>query len=185
MHSRHCIGWENCCTTAPVVKLVDTQVLGTCSQEWGFESLPGHHNIDTESEMTKQVRPIGWANTILSTKEAWDSIMTINGSSLRKLDPRVAHMVFQILAFMWSGIFAVMIGSYMAFGISAAFHLVFITGVFITAITLNAADKNPQKVNTLFNLRPGYHSVSRTRQTMWINGQKVKLDANDPGGEHE
>ena len=27
---------------AHVVKLVDTQVLGTCSQEWGFESLHGH-----------------------------------------------------------------------------------------------------------------------------------------------
>jgi hypothetical protein len=135
--------------------------------------------------MTKEFRPIGWANTILSLKEAWDSIMTINGSSLRKLDPRVAHMIFQMLAFMWSGIFAVMVGSYMAFGISAAFHLVFITGVFITMLVLNTSDKKPQQVNSLFNLRPGYHSVSRTRQYMWINGERVVLDKNDPGGEHE
>ena len=60
--------------------------------------------------MSKEFRPIGWANTIMSFKEAWDSVMTIEGSALRKLDPRVAHMVFQVLAFMWSGIFAVMIG---------------------------------------------------------------------------
>ena len=139
----------------------------------------------TESKVSKQVRPIGWANTIFSLKEAWDSIMTIEGSSLRKLDPRVAHMVFQMLAFMWSGIFAVMIGSTMAFGISAIFHVVLIAGVFVTTMTLNAAHNNPEKVNKLFNLRPGYHSVSRTRQYMWINGQKVTLDDNDPGGEHE
>lgn len=133
----------------------------------------------------REVRPVGWANTIFSMKEAWDSIMTIEGSSLRKLDPRVAHMVFQCLAFMWSGIFAVMIGSTMAFGISAVFHIALITGLFITTVTLNAAEKNPEKVNKLFNLRPGYHSVSRTRQYMWINGEKVTLDPNDPGGEHE
>ena len=44
-------------------------------------------------------------------KGSWDAIMTIEGSVLRKLDPRVAHMIFLILAFMWSGIFAIMIGS--------------------------------------------------------------------------
>jgi hypothetical protein len=135
--------------------------------------------------MNKEFRPIGYANTFISIKEAWNSVMTIKGSSLRKLDPRVAHMVFQVLAFMWSGIFAIMLGSTMAFGVSAIFHIAFITGVFITAITLNAADKQPQQVNKLFDLRPGYHSVSRTRQYMWMNGQKIKLDPNDPGGEHE
>ena len=133
----------------------------------------------------RKVRPIGWANSIISLKEAWDSTMTIEGSSLRKLDPRVAHMVFQMLAFMWSGIFAVMIGSYVAFGISAIFHVALITGVFVTTVVMNASDKNPEKVNKLFNLRPGYHSVSRTRQTMWINGEKIELDPKDPGGEHE
>jgi len=135
--------------------------------------------------MNKEFRPIGYANTFISIKEAWNSVMTIKGSSLRKLDPRVAHMVFQVLAFMWSGIFAIMLGSTMAFGVSAIFHIAFITGVFITAMTLNAADKQPQQVNKLFDLRPGYHSVSRTRQYMWMNGQKIKLDPNDPGGEHE
>ena len=41
-----------------------------------------------------------------------------------------------------------------------------------------------------FNLRleqgtVGYHSPGRSRQYMWVNGQKVELDKNDPGGEHE
>ena len=41
-----------------------------------------------------------------------------------------------------------------------------------------------------FNLRleqgtVGYHSPGRSRQYMWVNGEKVKLDDRDPGGEHE
>ena len=139
--------------------------------------------------MSNTPKPIGWANTISTVaavpRDAWNSIMTIEHSPLRKLDPRVSHMVFQMLAFMWSGIFAVMIGSVTAFGISAVGHLVFIVGVFITAMVFNKADKNPQSVNSVFKLRPGYHSVSRTRQVMWIDGEKIELDAKDPGGEHE
>ena len=139
---------------------------------------------------TKEFRPVGWANTIVSlgttAKETWQSVMTIEHSPLRKLDPRVGHMVFQVLAFMWSGIFAIMVGSITAFGISAIFHIVFITGVFITTIVFKTVDEKPESVNSLFKLRTdGYHSVSRTRQYMWINGERVVLDARDPGGEHE
>ena len=32
----------------------------------------------------------------------WKSVMTIEHSPLRKLDPRAGHMVFTILGFMWS-----------------------------------------------------------------------------------
>jgi len=134
---------------------------------------------------TNKVRPIGWVNTLFHVKEAWNGIMTIQHSPLRKLDPRVAHMIFQMLAFMWSGIFAVMISSYMAFGISAIFHVVFISGVFITSVVMNQADKNPETLNSAFKVKKGYHTVGRTRQNMWINGEKVELDPKDPGGEHE
>ena len=65
-------------------------------------------------------------------KDAWNSIMTIEHSPLRKLDPQVAHMVFTILGFMWSGIFAVAImDSITAFGISALAHIIVISGFFI------------------------------------------------------
>ena len=138
---------------------------------------------------TKEFTPIGWVTTIKTLvalpRDMWNSVMTIEHSPLRNLDPMVAHMIFQCLFFVWSGIFAVMIGSYMAFGISAAFHLLLISGITITAVTFRQADKNPQSVNKLFNLRPGYHSVSRTRQVMWIDGEKIELDPKDPGGEHE
>ena len=135
--------------------------------------------------MSSKPNPIGWASSLTALarvpREMYESVMVIEKSPLKKLDPMVAHMVFQILAFIWSGIFAAMIGSYMAFGVSSFLHICFIAGVFITFTTFRAADKSPQS----FNLRPGYHSVSRTRQVMWINGEKVLLDEKDPGGEHE
>ena len=119
-------------------------------------------------------------------KEGWKSVMTIEHSPLRKLDPQVAHMVFTILGFMWSGIFAIAImDSILAFGISALAHIVVISGVFITFIVFNEADKRPQSFNKSFKLKEGYHSFPRARQNLYVNGKKVQLDDNDPGGEHE
>lgn len=96
--------------------------------------------------MTNKPKLIGWATTIASLismpREMWNSVMTIENSPLRKLDPRAAHMIFQCLAFVWSGIFAAMIGSYQAFGFSAVFHVLFLAGVFITAMTFKAAETN-------------------------------------------
>lgn len=87
----------------------------------------------------------GMANTIMMIlsgfKSSYRSIMTIENSPLKNFDPIVAHMVFQVLAFIWSSIFALMIGSYIAFGISATFHMLFVSGVFITAIMFNQGNK--------------------------------------------
>ena len=101
--------------------------------------------------MNQKPKPIGWATTLTTVKKdlglMYSSVMTIENSPLRKLDPRVSHMVFQCLAFVWSGLFAAMLGSYMAFGISAMFHICLITGIFITAVTMREADKRPQTFN--------------------------------------
>ena len=123
-------------------------------------------------------------------KDCWKTVMTIEHSPLRKLDPMVAHMVFTILGFMWSAIFGIAImESYTSFGVSAVVHIVLISGIFITALVFNEADKRPDALNETmekgFKLLPGYHSFPRARQNMYVNGQKVKLDPNDPGGEHE
>ena len=103
--------------------------------------------------MNNKPKPVGWATTISTLVNeiplAWKSVMTIENSPLRKLDPRVSHMIFQCLAFIWSGLFAIMIGSYMAFGISAIFHVCLITGIFVTAVMLNEADKRPQTFKPL------------------------------------
>ena len=118
----------------------------------------------------KNPKPIGWATTISELinipREMWDSVMTVEKSPLRNLDPMVGHMIFQCLFFIWSGLFAVMIGSYIAFGISAVFHMVLISGVTITAMTFRQAEKNPESINNLLK-----------------SGRKYNGRA--PGGEHE
>lgn len=76
-----------------------------------------------------------------SIKGLYRSVMTIEHSPLKNFDPIIAHMMFQILAFMWSGIFAMMLSSYLAFGISATFHVLFLAGVFITAIVFREGNK--------------------------------------------
>ncbi len=103
--------------------------------------------------MSKTPKPIGWATTLRELnrvpKEMWDSVMTVEKSPLAKLDPMVGHMIFQCLFFIWSGIFALMIGSYAAFGISAMFHVLLIAGITITAVTYRQADRNPESLNKL------------------------------------
>ena len=97
-------------------------------------------------------------------------------------DTNARHMIMQVLAWMWCITFAMIVGSWTVFGISAIGHLVLLAAIAITVGTFETAKRNP----SAFNLRTdGYHSVSRTRHTMWINGQKVNLPAGDPGGEHE
>ena len=120
--------------------------------------------------MNTSPKPIGWATTIKTVssipREMWDSVMTIEKSPLRNLDPMVAHMIFQCLFFIWSGLFAVMVGSYVVFGISAIAHMALITGVTLTAVTFRQAENNPESLNNLLK-----------------SGRKYDGRAN--GGEHE
>ena len=53
----------------------------------------------------KNPKPIGWATTISELinipREMWDSVMTVEKSPLRNLDPMVGHMIFQCLFFIY------------------------------------------------------------------------------------
>jgi len=112
----------------------------------------------------------------------WNSVMDHDVNPLKHIpDMNTRHFVMQMLAWMWCIVFSFYVGSFVAFGISAIAHTLFLAAIAITVGTFEVAKRKPE----VFSLRPGYHSVSRTRQYMWINGQKVVLDANDPGGEHE
>ena len=115
--------------------------------------------------------------------DTWNSVMDHNLNPLRHIpDTNTRHMVMQVLAWMWCMVFSFYVGSYVVFGISAIAHIFFLAAIVITVATFETAKRSPQ----LFSLRTdGYHSLSRTRQCMWINGQRVVLDPNDPGGEHE
>ena len=110
----------------------------------------------------KTIQSPGMANTVKyllkEIKTMYQCVMTIEHSPLKKFDPMVAHMMFQVLALVWSGILAAMIGSYVAFGISAAFHIFLISGVLVTVLVFREGNKR--------NVPAGY------------NGRA-------PGGEHE
>ena len=117
--------------------------------------------------------------------ECWDGIMDHNKNPLRHIpDLQVRHMVMQILAFMWSSVFALMIAnSVTAFMYSAIGHILFVAAVVITVATFRVAEKTPWKFGT-------YHSHGRARgYTIYHdkhgNPHKIYMDPKDPGGEHE
>jgi hypothetical protein len=115
--------------------------------------------------------------------DTWHSVMNHDVNPLRHTpDTNTRHMVMQVLAWMWCIVFSMWVGSFWVFGISAIAHIFFLAAIAITVGTFETAKRRPD----LFRLRnDGYHSVSRTRGNMWINGQRIVLDPNDPGGEHE
>ena len=118
--------------------------------------------------------------------ECWTGIMDHRLNPLRHIpDLQVRHMVMQVLAFMWSAIFALQTTNiFMNFAISSIAHVAFVTGVVITVATFKVAE------TTGFKFRSGYHSHGRGRTyTIYRdnkgNAHKVPLDPSDPGGEHE
>ena len=110
----------------------------------------------------KQISSPGMVNSVFYTlkeiKSMYRGVMTIEHSPLKNFDPMVAHMMFQILALVWSGIFAATLGSYIAFGISATFHIFFISGVLVTVLVFREGNKKDRA---------------------------IKYSGRAPGGEHE
>ena len=120
--------------------------------------------------------------------DCWNHIMDAEVNPLRHIpDLHARHMIMQILAFMWSSVFAIAIAdSIMAFGISAIVHVLLVAAVVITVATFKVAEYKP----SLFQWKAGYHSHGRGRTyTIYRdnkgNAHKVPLDPSDPGGEHE
>jgi hypothetical protein len=113
---------------------------------------------------------------------AWTAVMDDKRNPLSNIpDLQVRHVIMQVLAWMWCIVFSMYMGSITVFGISAIGHVLLLGAIVVTVGTFETAKRNPK----VFSFRQGYHSADRSRQNMWINGQKIKLDPNDPGGEHE
>ena len=119
--------------------------------------------------------------------DSWNVVMNSEHNPLRNIpDTNTRHLVMQLLAWMWCIIFSISIGSMTVFGVSALAHSLFIGGIIFTIATFETAKRKPETFNLRLEHRTvGYHSPGRSRQYMWINGKKVELDKNDPGGEHE
>ena len=79
-------------------------------------------------------------------KRIWSSIMDPNINPLSNItNLKVRHMVMQILAFMWSGVFSLyIVDSIFVFGITSIAHVLFIAAIFITAFVFNTAKNRPQ-----------------------------------------
>ena len=120
--------------------------------------------------------------------DSWNGIMNYERNPLRHIpDLQVRHMVMQILAFLWSGVFALLIAdSITVFAYSSVAHIALISAIVITVATFKVAEKSP----TSFNFLNGYHSLGRSRSyTIYRDKKgkvhKVELPEGDPGGEHE
>ena len=120
--------------------------------------------------------------------DCWNGIMNYERNPLRHIpDLQVRHMVMQVLAFMWSGVFALLIAdSITVFAYSSIAHIAFITAVVVTVATFKVAEKSPAS----FDFVKGYHSYGRGRGHVIMrdkkgNPYKVMLPKGDPGGEHE
>ncbi len=74
-------------------------------------------------------------------RSAWAAVMDEKKNPLRNAEPMAAHMVMQVLAWMWSAIFAVMFSSYIVFGITASAHALIIAGAFVTYLVFRNAEK--------------------------------------------
>lgn len=75
---------------------------------------------------------------------AWASVMDEERNPLRKLPLMTAHMLMQVLAWMWSAIFSVAIGSYVFFGISVIGHALIIAGIVVTLAVFHRAEPRNQ-----------------------------------------
>ena len=79
-------------------------------------------------------------------KQIWGLIMNPNINPLSNItNLKVRHMIMQILAFMWSGVFSLyIIDSLYVFGITAIAHALLIAAIVITAYVFYTAKNQPQ-----------------------------------------
>lgn len=88
----------------------------------------------------------------LKIYDAYQYIFDSSKNPLRHIpDPTSRMFIMTILAFMWSGAFAIYVGSIIYFGISVAAHIVLILMFFFTVAVFYDAEKN--KSSWLLKLR--------------------------------
>ena len=111
----------------------------------------------------------------------WNGVMNADINPLSKIPhTNTRHMIMQVLAWMWCIVFSSYFGSMWIFGITTIAHIIVLAAIAVTVATFETAKRRPD-----FFLDKLYHTPSRSRGYMWVNGEKIKLDKNDPGGEHE
>ena len=79
------------------------------------------------------------------TISCWNSIMNNRHNPLRNAPINLAHMVMQVLAWMWCIVFSLSVGSYFVFGVSAIAHTLFIVAIIITVSTFKSYEGKNDK----------------------------------------
>ena len=72
-------------------------------------------------------------------------------------DTNTRHLVMQVLAWMWSIIFSIWMGSILVFGISATIHAVLLAGMFVTVGVFETAKSKPAYSGDLGRANDGEH----------------------------
>ena len=80
--------------------------------------------------------------------DAWSSVMNERLSPLKNYPLSTAHMMMQLLAWMWSVVFSIAIGSYLAFGITAIAHLAILGALFMTLAVFQNAQRRAAEAET-------------------------------------
>jgi len=81
-------------------------------------------------------------------RTAWHAVMNERRNPLRNFPLMTAHMMMQILAWMWSIVFALAFGSYFVFGVTVVGHALILAGVFATLAVFRRAER-PQPEGTV------------------------------------
>lgn len=72
--------------------------------------------------------------------DLWDVVMDETKNPLKNYSLPTAHLIMQMLAWMWSIIFSISLGSFYLFGLLAVGHILVIAGLFITLMVFRKAD---------------------------------------------
>ena len=102
-------------------------------------------------------------------------------NDLRALPKTVRLQILIVLSALWSTAFSVWVFTVPMFVYGwLGMFLGHLLVIFVAYYTL----KQFQDIRR-FRTDPNYHTQTRSRQNLWINGKKTQLPKDDPGGEHE
>ena len=88
----------------------------------------------------------------------WNYVMDHNLNPLRNIpDINTRHLVMQVLAWMWCIVFAFIVGSWTAFGVSVIGHVLLIAAIVVTVGTFETARRAPQYFGGLGRGNGGEH----------------------------
>jgi hypothetical protein len=102
-------------------------------------------------------------------------------NDLRALPKTVRLQILIVLSALWSTSFSIWVFTVPMFVYGwLGMFLGHLAVIFVAYYTL----KQFQDIRK-FRTDPNYHTPTRSRQNIWINGKQTKLPKDDPGGEHE